>query len=60
MVDDLDSGVLLVVEPAGKQVAVDKDIHPGSLEILEIVDLKGLVRCLAAGGRQKGYRKQED
>jgi hypothetical protein len=44
MVDDLDTGVLFVIEASVVKVAVDKDIDSLSLEILGIIQNKILFR----------------
>ena len=40
VVDDLDAGILLVIETSGEGVAVDKDVHALSFEVLQVVDFQ--------------------
>ena len=40
VVDDLDTGVLFVIETSREGVAVDKDVHALPLEVLQVIDLQ--------------------
>ena len=53
VVDDLDAGILLVIESAAERVAEHEDIHALALEVAEVVQLQ--VRSFALACRQQEH-----
>ena len=65
MVDDLDTGVLLVIEPARKRVAEHQEIHALPFKIALVVQDKALLLRLSLPGllglqrgKDRGQREQ--
>ena len=57
VVDDLDAGILLVIEAAGERVAVHQHIHALALKVLKIIEFQVRRRRAAAG--RKGHQGKE-
>ena len=58
VVDDFNTGVLFVIETAGKGIVENQDIDTLSLEITQVVQFQVFDRMRASGGRQQGRQHQ--
>ena len=58
VMDQLDAGVLLIVEAPGEKVAVDENIDSRPLVILQVIKFQRLLAGTASGGKQGKRRKQ--
>ena len=56
--NQLDAGVLLIVEAPGEKVAVDEDIDSRPLVILQVIKFQRLFAGAASGGKHGKRRKQ--